>query len=225
MLGGGIAMRKSSRLFGHWATITRADLALMSLYAWFVAINLSAVYRGDLSVLVLIMQECCVIGLALSRRRPSITAHWESPEALLGWCGTLAPLFVRPVDLAATLLLWVGLAAQGIGNVLAVVGICDLGRSFGIVAAHRGIQTGGLYQYLRHPIYAAYLLAFGGFVVTHPSVHNSVVLLVWAGFQIARIHVEEHLLAADPFYQVYAMQIRPRLLPGLSRGRNTKNNE
>jgi protein-S-isoprenylcysteine O-methyltransferase Ste14 len=105
---------------------------------------------------------------------------------------------VRAATLAPPPLLWVGLAAQGVGNVLAIAGICDLGRSFGIVAAHRGIKTCGLYRYLRHPIYAAYLLAFGGFVLVHPSVFNSVVLLVWAIIQIARIHTEERMLGEDP---------------------------
>jgi protein-S-isoprenylcysteine O-methyltransferase Ste14 len=109
----------------------------------------------------------------------------------------------------------VGVAAQGIGNVLALAGICDLGRSFGIVAAHRGIKTSGLYRYLRHPIYAAYLLAFGGFVLAHPSVRNSVVLLVWVFIQIARIRAEERLLSADPQYAAYAQRVRDRLIPGI----------
>ena len=139
----------------------------------------------------------------------------ESPEALLGWCGTLAPLFVRPADLVPPPYLWVGVAAQGIGNILAVMGICDLGRSFGIVAAHRGIKIGGLYRYLRHPIYAAYLLAFGGFVLAHPSVFNSLVLLVWAIIQIARIHAEERMLGEDPTYCAYRRAVRYRLVPGL----------
>jgi protein-S-isoprenylcysteine O-methyltransferase Ste14 len=208
-------MQPSRRLFRQWASVTRADLALIAIYTWFVCINLGAAYQGDLSVLILILQECCVIGLTLRRRRASTAAGWESPQALLGWCGTLAPLFVRPADLAPMPLLWAGAAAQATGNVLAVAGICDLGRSFGIVAAHRGIQTGGLYQYVRHPIYAAYLLAFGGFVLAHPSGYNTLVLLIWAGIQIARIHAEERLLCADPQYRAYAQRVRHRLIPGI----------
>ena len=208
-------MQRIIRNHRHWVNVTHADLALIGVYVWFVAINLGAALQGDLSVLILILQECCVIGLALTRRPASTVAHWESSEALLGWCGTLAPLFVRPADLAPMPLLWVGAAAQGTGNVLAVAGICDLGRSFGIVAAHRGIKSGGLYQYVRHPIYAAYLLAFGGFVLAHPSTHNGVVLLVWAGIQIARIHAEERLLFGDPQYRTYALRVHYRLIPGM----------
>jgi protein-S-isoprenylcysteine O-methyltransferase Ste14 len=104
---------------------------------------------------------------------------------------------------------------RGVGNVLALAGICDLGRSFGVIAAHRGIQTCGLYRSVRHPIYAAYLLAFGGFVLTHPSIVNGMVLLVWAGIQTARIHAEEHLLSADPQYTAYTQRVRHRLIPGI----------
>jgi len=208
-------MQRIIRNHQRHTSVTRADLALLAVYTWFVAINLGAAWRGDLSVLILILQECCVIGLARTRRRASTAAGWETPEALLGWCGTLAPLFVHPAELAPMPLLWVGAAAQGAGNVLAVAGICDLGRSFGIVAAHRGIKTGGLYRSVRHPIYAAYLLAFGGFVLAHPSGYNTLVLLIWAGIQIARIHAEERLLAADPQYTAYALRVRYRLIPGI----------
>jgi protein-S-isoprenylcysteine O-methyltransferase Ste14 len=208
-------MQPSRRLFGQWASVTRTDLALIGIYTWFVVINLRAVHRGDLSVLILILQECCVIGLALRRRQAVLRVHWESPQALLGYSGMLAPLFVRPAALAPPPLLWVGLAAQGIGNVLAVAGICDLGRSFGIIAANRGIKTRGLYRYVRHPIYATYLLAFGGFVLAHPSIHNGVVLLGWAIIQIARIHAEERMLGEDPTYCTYQRAVRYRLVPGL----------
>ena len=208
-------MQRIIRNHRRWVNGTGADLVLLGVYVWFVVINLRAVYRGDLSVLILILQECCVIGLVLMRRRARTAAGWDSPAALLGYSGTLAPLFVRPAALAPPPLLWVGVAAQGIGNVLAVAGICDLGRNFGIVAAHRGIKTCGLYQYVRHPIYGAYLLAFGGFVLAHPSVFNSLVLLGWAGIQIARIQTEERMLGEDPTYCAYQRAVRYRLVPGL----------
>ena len=83
------------------------------------------------------------------------------------------------------------------------------------MAAHRGIKTCGLYRSIRHPIYAAYLLAFGGFVVAHPSVFNSMVLLVWAIIQIARIDAEERVLGEDPTYCAYQRAVRYRLVPGL----------
>jgi protein-S-isoprenylcysteine O-methyltransferase Ste14 len=208
-------MQRSRPFFRQWSGRTRADLLLIAVYTWFVAINVGAAQHGDLSVVVLILQECCVIGLALRRRPARRAAQWESPEALLGYAGTLVPLLVRPATLAPSFALWIGVTAQAIGNVLALISILQLGRSFGIVAANRGIKTCGLYRYVRHPIYAAYLLAFGGFVLSHPSVANSMVLLIWAIIQIARIHTEERMLAEDPSYCGYRRAVRYRLVPGL----------
>jgi protein-S-isoprenylcysteine O-methyltransferase Ste14 len=208
-------MQPLRKFFPERASVTRADLLLIAIYAWFVSINLGAAHQGDLSVLILILQECCVIGLALRRRGATTAVHWESPEALLGWSGTLAPLLVRPAALAPPPWLWIGASVQGMGNVLALIGILQLGCSFGIVAANRGIETGGLYRYVRHPIYAAYLLAFGGFVLAHPSRSNTLVLLVWAIIQVARINAEERLLDQDPTYCAYRRTIRYRLIPGL----------
>jgi hypothetical protein len=42
-------------------------------------------------------------------------------------------------------------------GLLVLAATLRLGRSFGIVATNRGIQTGGLYRIVRHPIYAAYV--------------------------------------------------------------------
>jgi protein-S-isoprenylcysteine O-methyltransferase Ste14 len=200
---------------GSQSRLQLADLALIGAYAWFVFINLGAAGRGDLSVLLLILQECCVIGLALVRRRASVSAQWESSEALLGYLGTLTPALVRPAELAPLPWLTIGVGVQAVGNILALIGILQLGGSFGIVAANRGVETGGLYQVIRHPIYAAYLLAFGGFVLAHPSLYNSVVLLVWASIQVARIGAEERLLGKDQAYCAYRRIVRYRLIPGL----------
>jgi hypothetical protein len=32
---------------------------------------------------------------------------------------------------------------------------------------------------VRHPIYAAYVLAFGGFVLSHPTLINGMILAGW----------------------------------------------
>jgi protein-S-isoprenylcysteine O-methyltransferase Ste14 len=198
-----------------WTRLRLADVLLIAVYAWFVRINLPHAWRGDVAVLLLIVQETCIIGLAVVRRRAHASVHWESPDALLAWCGTLAPILVQPADPAPLPWPIVGGVLQLLGQELALGATLSLGRSFGIVAANRGIQIGGLYQYVRHPLYAAYLLAFGGFVLAHPSAHNSVVLVIWTSIQIARIHAEERLLSSDPRYAVYAAQVRYRLVPGL----------
>ncbi len=167
-----------------WPRLALPDLVLIAVYATFVHINRPLAMHGDLLVLFLVLQEACVIGLALTRRRATATCI-------------------------------VGGVVQIIGQALALSATLALGRSFGIVAANRGVQTGGLYRIIRHPLYAAYLLAFGGFVLAHPSRANSILLFIWLGIQVARIHAEERLLDADASYRAYAARVRFRLLPGI----------
>ena len=101
------------------------------------------------------------------------------------------------------------------GSVLASGAILSLGRSFSIEAANRSIQTHGLYRFVRHPIYAAYLPSVGGFLVAYPSWLNALMFVAWMSFQVARIRREEAVLSLDTQYQLYAQQVRWRLIPGL----------
>jgi protein-S-isoprenylcysteine O-methyltransferase Ste14 len=121
---------------------------------------------------------------------------------------------LRPSALAPVPLTVLGSAIQLVGGLLVLAATLRLGRSFGIVAANRGIQTGGLYRVVRHPIYAAYVLAFGGFVLAHPTLINAEILVGWLMVQILRVCAEERLLMQDTHYATYAAQVRYRLIPG-----------
>ena len=102
-----------------------------------------------------------------------------------------------------------------VGVVLATGAILSLGRSFGIEAANRGIQTHGLYRFVRHPIYAAYLPLMGGYLLA--SCRGGMYWCLpagwlpgWVGFD-----VRKPVLRRDPQYQAYTLQVRWRLLPGI----------
>lgn len=190
-----------------------ADIGLALLYGWFIQVNLRTAARGDPAMVVLLVQEFVVIGLALTRRRATTASGWDTLPGLLGWCGTLAPLYVRPAPLAPMPVAALGGALQLLGASLALGATLALGRSFGIVAANRGVRTGGLYQFIRHPIYAAFMLSLGGFTFAHPSAWNGLVWLAACGVQIGRIVVEERALSVDPRYRAYRARVRYRLLP------------
>jgi protein-S-isoprenylcysteine O-methyltransferase Ste14 len=88
-----------------------------------------------------------------------------------------------------------------------------LGRSFGIVAADRGIVVGGPYRIVRHPIYLGYLVTHVGFLLANWSSRNIAIYIIEYFFQVARILSEERLLKEDDGYRAYFERVRYRLIP------------
>lgn len=108
------------------------------------------------------------------------------------------------------------------GTLLMITGVCihvgaklSLWRSFGVVAADRGIRTRGLYRFIRHPMYAGYIVSHAGFLLLAPSWWNlGVYLCCWA-LLVARIFAEERVLSNDPVYVELKKRVRYRLIPGI----------
>ena len=89
----------------------------------------------------------------------------------------------------------------------------SLNRSFGIVAANRGVKTGGPYAYVRHPMYLGYFLSQAAILIINFSTWNIVVLSIWAASQVLRIHAEERVLMQDAPYLAHATRVPYRLVP------------
>ena len=108
-----------------------------------------------------------------------------------------------------------GLFLQGLGLVVGCLSLAALGRSLGLVPAHRGLVTSGAYSFLRHPLYASYALAGLGYLLQSPRPWNVAVLIAVWTCQVARIVSEEKLLGTDANYRAYALRTRRRLIPGV----------
>lgn len=99
------------------------------------------------------------------------------------------------------------------GLIFALASLGTLGRSFGIVAADRGVKTGGPYRLVRHPAYLGYLVSYLGYVAENPSIANVALLCLSTAFQLVRVSEEEHVLVADPAYRSYRQRVKYRLIP------------
>ncbi len=165
---------------------------------------------GSINWFGLLIVNTLFVAMYVAKR--DATSITSSPSLwLLAFVGSCLPLIMRPTAPAASAVT---------GNWLQVVGLCfvaasllSLRRSFGIVPAHRGIRTQGLYNFVRHPLYASEMFAVFGFVVANPSVWN---ISLWLGdcvLQFARARAEEHLLGADPVYSQYRDRVRYRFIP------------
>jgi protein-S-isoprenylcysteine O-methyltransferase Ste14 len=89
----------------------------------------------------------------------------------------------------------------------------SLRRSFGVVAADRGIISGGLYSIVRHPMYFGYFISHLGYFLAGPTFWNGLVYITAWGFLIARVFAEEKLLSNNPEYQAYKEKVHYRFIP------------
>jgi protein-S-isoprenylcysteine O-methyltransferase Ste14 len=165
---------------------------------------------GSINWFGLLVVNAVFITMYIARR--DATSISSSPCLwLLAFAATCLPLVMRPTASAPSAA--VGNLVQLAGAVAVVGSLLSLRRSFGIVPAHRGIRTQGLYNLVRHPLYASELLTLIGVVIANPSVWN---IGLWVGecvLQFTRACAEERFLSADPVYSHYRARVRYRLIP------------
>lgn len=129
----------------------------------------------------------------------------------IGIGGTSASLLFRPVPPSS--LLEFGIIIQTAAFMLQIVSLIYLNRSMGVVPANRGLKSSGPYKFVRHPLYATYLISCTGFTLGHPGQPNGFVLLAIYLFEILRIFNEERFLSHDKNYQAYMKKTKWRLIP------------
>jgi protein-S-isoprenylcysteine O-methyltransferase Ste14 len=162
--------------------------------------------------LLFLTSELLVLLFILIRRRGECA---ESPYAMIiAFVGTAAPMLVHggggaavSNDLAGTFIL--------VGLVLTVWSKLVLRRSFGIIAANRGVKVNGPYRIVRHPMYLGYMISQAAFLLTNLRLWNVTIYLAGWIAQILRINEEEKILSKDPIYQSFAKKVRARLIPGV----------
>jgi protein-S-isoprenylcysteine O-methyltransferase Ste14 len=190
----------------------RAALAL--LFGFFAAGMYHAFIKtGAPSYLILAFSECLVLLLVLVRRQSS-SISLRPGDWLVAFGGTTFPLLIVPggAPVASSSLVLALMIGGLLTSFWSKLALC---RSFGVVAANRGVKTGGPYAFVRHPMYAGYLLVQIGFLMSNPTLWNAGVYSVALLLQILRMRAEEHVLMQDPAYLEYVGKVRFRLLPGV----------
>ena len=162
------------------------------------------------SHLLLIVQLVVIAFFFLSRYEPKVTS-WKLWDVFISFIGTFAPFMFSLKNQESVHAS--GIAIQILGNVLSLYAILSLNRAIGILPANRGIQTEGMYRFVRHPLYVSYQIANIGYIMNHASYYNIAVALIGFLSQILRVFSEERLLAADPDYKRYIEKVRWRLIP------------
>lgn len=197
-----------SRLY-VWAS----NLGLAGFYLYFVLTNIQSLEAGfKLSVFFLVLFNTSVVVLALVRRAPQAVTR-SVFDYVVAFFGTLSPLLFLGLPETRDN---VGLLALQVGGIIfSYAGLLSLNRSFGLVPADRGIVTSGLYRFVRHPLYAGYIMLCLGFMLQNFSYRNVVAFVAFLVFESVRLLIEEQFLAQNPVYAAYMKKVRWRVIPGV----------
>jgi len=190
-----------------------AERLLVVLISIPFVIAFIAIMPAHPQFILVAISELLAVALILTRKPGTIAA---TPYAfLIGVLGTALPLFVRPTDGIELLPTWLGSILMSGGLTLSICAKLFLNRSFGVVAANRGVKSGGPYRIVRHPMYLGYITAQVGFLLNCFSTMNVLLYLVSWAIQVLRIRAEEAILIEDAAYASYSSRVRWRLVPGL----------
>lgn len=167
--------------------------------------------REPYNVLLAISETFTVFLVLIRKPGAMASTAYAWSVAVIGTC---APLFATPHG--ATLIpVWLGMSIMSAGLFFSFSAKLFLNRSFGIVAANRGVKRTGPYRMLRHPMYLGYFVSQIGFLLLSMSMWNLIVFAAGWLALILRIDTEESFLCQDEEYRNYAADVRYRLIPGI----------
>lgn len=162
--------------------------------------------------LLYLLDQLVVLAFLLVRRR-STEMSLRPGDWIIGFCGTLLPILVVAPSGEPLAPFPVVLGFMLSGLVIHVLAKLSLRRSFGIVAANRGVMSAGTYNFVRHPMYLGYMISHIGILLAGPNVLNLSAILACWGFLILRIAAEERVLTQDAAYRELCKRTRWRLIP------------
>ncbi|OWV75126.1 isoprenylcysteine carboxyl methyltransferase [Rhizobium sp. R339] len=167
--------------------------------------------RAVIDCLLLISEGAAAFLILM--RRPTRNTSLRLFDWTVTAVGTLFPLLVLPSATQPLAPLTLCVMVMAFGLALQISAKLTLRRSFGLVPANRGVKIGGPYKFVRHPMYAGYLLTHIGFFLAHPSLWNFAIYATALMAQCFRLLAEERLLKQDAAYTAFMATTRYRLVP------------
>jgi protein-S-isoprenylcysteine O-methyltransferase Ste14 len=185
------------------------------IFARFAAVTVqNFVAMPSIETCLMLVSEVLPCTLILCRK-PSNAMSTRPSDWFFGLAGSIAPLLIKPAAVAPLLPAAICLLVIIGGLFMQISAKVVLGRSFGMVAANRGVKMAGPYRTIRHPMYAGYTIGHIGLLLAMPSLLNAALYALAFAFQVVRILREEAVLMQSQDYRNFAARVRYRLLPGI----------
>lgn len=186
--------------------------SLCAIFGFFAWRMISGYMETGSSAQLIYLFDQFIIILFLVVRRATDNISLRLNDWLIGYAGTFTALLQGPTSGSPVFASTVILCLMVVGMIIHVTAKLTLRRSFGVVAANRGIKVNGAYQIVRHPMYLGYIISQTGFVLSGPTAWNMVVYLATVALLILRIEAEEQFLKRDA---AYAGAAGSKLVPGI----------
>ena len=184
--------------------------AMASAWLLFAIAHVQVFVRdGNWNILLFCISETVTAAIFLVRSNPA-TVSARPSDWLIAFAATFAPMPLSPVGHgilpAASVLI-------AVGAVIQLAGLLSLNRSLGMVPARRVIKTGGLYRFVRHPLYASYVLTLTGYLLSNTTAGNLALYLAGVALLGVRAMREEEHLSQSDDYRAYMGRVKFRVIP------------
>lgn len=190
-----------------------SSVTVLGVFAYLIYIP----WRLDpsrITLILLLISAVLTVGMSAFAKLPK-RRDWHPAAVCLSLGGSFYCLTYQLTASTQLIPEWAGGAWQICGIAWQLFAKLSLGRSFGLLPANRGVVSTGAYRFMRHPIYAGYLLSEIGFLLANFSTRNLLAIGIWMLLQIGRISLEERVLSEDADYRAYKTKVRYRLIPGV----------
>ncbi|WP_175870951.1 isoprenylcysteine carboxylmethyltransferase family protein [Burkholderia sp. BCC0397] len=190
-----------------------ASVTVLGVFAYLIYMS----WRSDpsrITLILLLVSAILTVGMSAFAKLPT-RRDWHPVAVCFSLGGSFYCLAYQLTASTQLIPEWAGGTWQICGIAWQLFAKLSLGRSFGLLPANRGVVSTGAYRFMRHPIYAGYLLSEIGFLLANFSTRNALTIGVWMLLQIGRIRMEERVLSEDADYRAYKTKVRYRLIPGV----------
>jgi protein-S-isoprenylcysteine O-methyltransferase Ste14 len=197
----------------HWLV----NIAVASFFSYYIYDIIIRMATGTcLTLLIALLFRNTSITLVFLIRRPSKLTSRNIGDWIAAIGGTfITYLYTSKADPIHTFIVPTAYVIMIITAFLSTVCIVNIGRSFGIVPANRGVKTDLLYGIVRHPLYSLYTIYDLAVISLAFSLHNCYICILHALFSYLRAKREEKILIRDRAYEEYISRTRYMFLPGI----------